>query len=96
MTGTVDNFRGNAVGNNWEAELKEAPLRNKNLSSTAVENFGLVKVSDAHDGVWHGRAYGGEANGKTPTKRPTGIAGAFRAFFPDGRAIGGFATRKED
>ena len=93
VEGTISNFQGSAVNSSWRATLEEGPLLNSKVTANAAvnaQNYGLVKVADQDDGRYTARAYGGDAN-----KRPTGITGDFQAFFEDGRALGGYATRKQ-
>ena len=90
VEGTMNNFKGNAVGSDWSVELKEASLLN--TYPPASSQFGLARGSGAqHDGRWHARAHNG-----TAAQRHMGIIGFFRTFFPNGCAVGGYATVKDE
>ena len=92
VTGTVKNFKGNAVGSNWSLTLEQADLVNSapgNLTPFGTTDEDTEDATNTK-GRWHARAYGGSA-----TERPTGITGDFYAFFSDGRAMAGYGTRKK-
>ena len=88
VEGTVSGFQGPAVNTSWSATLAEGKLLN--VGFRRITDLNLVTVENADNGRYSASAYGG-----TATKRPTGITGEFQAFFPDGRALGGYATRKQ-
>ena len=80
VSGTVNNFQGDAVGSGWSVALTEADLANTAATATA----------SANDGTWNAQAYGADV-----TARPAGIYGGFTAHFLDGHAAGAYATRKD-
>ena len=82
VSGTVNNFQGDAVGSGWSVRLDAVTL-------AAAENEGLA-VASGENGAWAATAYGAVA-----TARPAGIFGGFSAHFLDGHAAGAYATRKD-
>lgn len=82
VTGTVDNFMGDAVGSGWRVNLESATL--------AITSNDGVATGSGRDGVWSVTAYGTDA-----AARPVGILGGFTAHFTDGDAAGAFATRMD-
>ena len=91
VSGMINNFQGNAVGENWKITLENASLLdNAEPSISNANHWGETLGASGTDnadnkGRWHARAYGG-----TNAARPKGITGTFRALFPDGRALGGY------
>ena len=83
LSGTVDNFQGNAVDPDWTVELREAPVTVGGVANTVG-----VTVASGENGVWSASSYG------AATARPVGIFGGFNAHFSDGHAAGAYATRK--
>ncbi|MXY66887.1 MAG: hypothetical protein F4206_09255 [Gammaproteobacteria bacterium] len=82
VSGTVNNFQGDAVGSGWSVRLDAVAL-------AASEAEGLA-VASGENGAWAATAYGADA-----TARPDGIFGGFSAHFLDGHAAGAYATRKD-
>ncbi len=92
VKGVIGNFRGNAVDEDWEVELRSQGLRGPGaaFADTSAETR-VPRVED--NGYWRAAPWGG-SNGP-PVVRPKGIAGDFDANFEDGRAVGAYATRKQ-
>ena len=82
VSGTIDNFQGEAVGSGWSVALERTTLATSEQSGVAT--------GSGRDGEWDATAYGNDA-----TKRPAGIHGGFVAHFTDGDAAGAFATRQD-
>ena len=82
VSGTVDNFMGDAVGSGWRVNLESATLG-------TASNDG-VATGTGRDGVWSATAYGNDSS-----VRPVGVIGGFTAHFTDGHAAGAFATRMD-
>ena len=92
VEGTVTNFEGNAVGDEWSIGLKTAPLLKSASLGLNDSNWGLARGSGGkQNGAWHARAAREPA-----TQRPNSISGTFQTFFSDGRAMGGYATVKDE
>ncbi len=94
ISGTISNFRGNAVGD-WTVTLKDSDL-NATLENVVLVNG--VAVSTGSDGEWTAQGYGPvqtQDAGDDVNHRPTGFFGTFDANFSDGEAVGAYATRKK-
>ena len=82
ISGTIDNFQGDAVGSGWSVRL--------DTPTTGVLTTGSgIAVASGVNGVWSAIAYGSAG------KRPSGIHGGFSAHFLDGHAAGAYATLKD-
>ncbi len=81
IEGTINNFKGDATGQEWTVDLKSTPL------SIVDESSGYATATD-RDGQWTAQAYGTNAD-----ERPTGVFGGFAAHFTDGDVAGAYATR---
>ena len=79
--GTIDEFDGSAVNENWTVKLEDATLAAGGTPTTGMT------VTTGRDGTWSNAAYGADA------ARPTGVFGGFTAHFSDGHAAGAYATR---
>ncbi len=91
VSGTINNFQGPAIGNNWSVSLQSRDLDDPTVAGTALG-------AGTTGGEWTAQSYGGEAPTDTDGgggARPTGIVGGFEAVFLDGRAVGAYATRKQ-
>ena len=91
ISGNVSNFRGNAVNENWNVELRgpsgpKAEFANAGTLEADSETF---TTNNTVNGKWAATSYG------ATDERPTGIFGTFNANFVDGNAAGAYATRKE-
>ncbi len=82
VSGTVNNFQGDAVGSGWSVRLDAVTL-------ATGEQEGIA-VASGENGLWAATAYGAVG-----TARPAGIFGGFSAHFLDGHAAGAYATRKD-
>ena len=96
LSGSVENFVGDAVDPAWKVELGGT-----SDGSSAVFNGGTAtgvtyddtgRDVEGNNGAWTATAYGG-ADGP-PVKRPVGIYGGFNANFSDGAVAGAYATRR--
>ncbi len=83
VTGTINNFQGDAVNSGWSVSLGEATL------AQGTQNQGTA-VTGGRDGMWSAQAYG-----TSGTERPRGIYGGFAVHFSDGDAAGAYATRAD-
>lgn len=81
VSGTINNFVGDAVGSGWSVALGSATLAAGSFNSSTA-------TASGRDGTWRAQAYGGDTS-----KRPAGIFGNFTAHFTDGDATGAYATR---
>ena len=81
VSGTINNFMGNAVGD-WSVNLESTTL--------AATSNSDIATGSGRDGMWSAQAYGDDN-----TKRPAGIFGGFTAHFSDGHAAGAYATRMD-
>ena len=96
LRGRISNFQGNAVGN-WSVVLNETRLSAGSFDNGTTAGSGMP-------GAWTANAYGPtpvDSDGAGPgtdtvNQRPTGFFGTFDANFGDGRAVGGYATRKAE
>ncbi len=80
VSGTINNFQGDAVDSGWSVNLMESTL-------DTSSNDGIA-TGGGREGIWSATAYGTDA-----TARPAGIFGGFTAHFADGHAAGAFAAR---
>ena len=83
VSGTIDNFQGDAVGSGWTVRLDPITQSTTGTSGTAV--------ASGENGSWSATVYGNDAS-----KRPAGIHGGFSAHFLDGHAAGAYATRADE
>ena len=83
VTGTINNFMGDAVNSAWSVSPGAATL------AQGSANTGTA-VTDGRDGMWSAQAYG-----TSGTERPTGIYGGFAVHFSDGEAAGAYVTRAD-
>ena len=96
LGGTVDNFKGNAVDENWSVKLAEiATLFHEPSGTGGTVTNGLATGSagaGAHDkpGEWLANPFSQDGVG-----RPAGFLGVFNAHFSNGHAAGGFSTRMQ-
>ena len=84
LSGTIDNFVGNAVGSGWSVTLNRARTEIGSVTD------GVTNAGSRLPGTWSATSYG------PATGRPVGIFGHFNANFPDGDAAGAYATRKTE
>ena len=84
LGGTVDNFMGNAVDEDWSVELQ------KNAGNVYFWVSGGVAqgVGGSRTGIWQGYPFNQDGVG-----RPVGFHGNFNAHFKNGHAFGAFSTR---
>ena len=84
LGGTVDNFMGNAVDDDWSVELQ------KNADNVYFWVSGGVAqgAGGSRTGTWQGYPFNQDGVG-----RPVGFHGNFNAHFKNGHAFGAFSTR---
>lgn len=89
VTGTINNFAGDAVNPAWTVSLGDATFSG---AADLASAYGTA-VTNGRDGRWSARAYGTSTT-EDPA-RPTGFYGGFSVHFSDGDAAGAYATRKD-
>ncbi len=87
LGGTIDNFMGNAVDEDWSVELAETAQDDLTVYRGVTTGS---RGASAHDktGLWDSGPFNKDGIG-----RPAGILGVFNAHFSNGHAIGAFSTR---
>ncbi len=86
MGGKIDNFKGNAVNENWSVKLAEGANNNFDVEGLATGSSGGTAFDKP--GSWQAGAFHQGGPG-----RPAGMIGTFITHFVDGSATGGFSTR---
>ncbi len=86
MGGKIDNFKGNAVNENWSVKLAEGAHDSFDVEGLATGSSGSTAFDKP--GSWQAGAFHQGGPG-----RPAGMIGTFIAHFVDGSATGGFSTR---
>ena len=99
LSGSVENFVGDAVDPAWKVELggtsdgSSATFSGGTATGVTYDDTGRDDEGD--NGAWTATAYGGaDVAGNNPVKRPVGIYGGFNANFSDGAVAGAYATRR--
>ena len=95
LQGGITNFQGDAVGEGWRVELKPGNIDRTNgqvasgADPVTVGYIGTGNSRSGTDGRWNFNFVGGSA-----TERPTDVYGGFGAYFPDGKAAGGYEASR--
>ncbi len=96
LGGTIDNFMGNAVDEDWSVKLAEIATSFHAPSSTGGDvdegvATGSIGGTDFDKiGRWRARSFSQDGEG-----RPAGFLGIFNAHFSNGHAVGAYSTRME-